>query len=35
LQRRVLTYEHARRPGVVEVDVREQEVAHVLQLDGA
>ena len=31
----VLAHEHACGPGVVEVDVREQEVAHVAELDAA
>jgi hypothetical protein len=31
----VLSHEDACGPGVVEVDVREQEVAHVAQFDAA
>ena len=35
LQRRVLAHEHARRAGMVEMDVREQQVPQVLELEPA
>ena len=35
LQPRVLAHEHARRARMVEVDVREQQVAHVGELEAA
>ena len=34
LQRRVLAHEHARGAGMVEVDVREQQVPQVAELQG-